>query len=453
MPVVDLQKNVASKVVLDTNRSYVFEVYDPFTTINWVADAEATEPLTGWATTGAGPFTVPYGKGGALWVRTDIKTTISYSSSSPNLDAMLSRPLVPRSLPGTIGRIRSAMQNADTYVVTGDSTRSNTYNNMQTYYTHMLGKAGISVVYNARSGLDTTEWVNGIVGSTAIPESQANCIAAIPGTGASTVWEFSLGINDEASQPDAAGLFALWKAAIDPVLAAKPDVSLVLVQPVAVAASTRNDKLNDAYDLLVGEYGVHLVEVYQPMRDVYDAGNGNVFYKDSTHPTDFGSVRVVNLILSDILSDVQLSTVTLDTSHYRGYVARRVVDERFWSSSGSFSTNAAWTAFAAIDITGLPVGTQFEIFHPGNRDDVRWLSAVGETPILSESTPTSGTNPLYVYDIPAEASSALVLGVNVDSDNVSFAGDEYVRVLTPGYKGALDLTQTEINVGVGLRLT
>jgi len=445
---INLLPNTAYPVILSVTRSYEFNPYDTYTQVAWT-ETLGPEPTSGWSTVDSNlPFGVPIGTGGVLWFRNDRNGRVLQRTSLPTVAEVLTRPLVLRETPALLQVVRDAMLTADTYVYTGDSTRENSYNRMEEYYTRMLGKTSITAVNNARSGLDTTEWATDVY-----PQSQTACIAAIPGTGASTVWEFSLGINDESQFATAAELTNLWFNAISTVLAAKPDVTLFLVQPTAVADSGRNDKLNTAYANLQNMLNVWLVELYQPMRDVYDAGSGNRFYKDSTHPTDFGSIRMVNLILDDVLHDDQIASVRYDTQHYRGYVALRAQVGNYWSSSGSWANNEYWSSFLEIDLTGLGEGTEFEIYHSGIRDDIRWLPAVGELPVLSQSTPTSGTNPLYKYVRPAGAAGANLLVVNIDSVAASAVGDEYVRVTTPGYKGALDMTMAEIMVNQGTRIT
>jgi len=357
--------------------------------------------------------------------------------------------------------LKTFIESADTYVVSGDSTRDTAYNDMQAYYTRMLGKAGILAVDNSASGVSGQQWAEdtGSVGVT-------SAIASIPGTGSTTVLEWSFGINDITDgTEDAATIAALWTPGLDALLVAKPDVSLIFVQPSAVANAARNVKLNEIYEILRDTYSVHVVKAYQPMRDIYDGLTDNIFYFDSTHPDFTGSIRLANIIFSDVLPDSLLSTVLLDNQHYTGAASDTIItafdstdirDGEFWNSSGLISANAAWACFRIADIS---FGQTVRIFHNGDRDDIRITSGgtgadnVGATLLLTRSTPDEGATPAeYSYTITTLGTERV--GATIRSDSSATVGDEYLRVVDVVYaKVGSDLTQAELNVGVTMRLS
>lgn len=362
-----------------------------------------------------------------------------------------------------LAALRAAMGAASTYLITGDSTRDNTYNDMlSAYYPHMLGKAGISVADNAKSGLSGADWAGG-----AGDLSAADAIAAIPGDGAGTVWEFSLGINDvgAAATEDPAALEALIAPGIDAVLTARPGVALFFVEPVAVAAPARNDVLNVLYASLSARYSCHLVRACQITRAVYDgtAPEGErLFYHDSTHPNKYGSIRIANFILSEILPHELIPVVTLDNTHFssateslvRSLDVAGVALGAYWNSGGSRSINANWACFDMIEAAPLQL---VRLEHSGGRDDVRLLANPvdvdgGGDLVGTLTTPDAVNGDVYEYRIPAGLTTHI--GANISSAGpYTTTGAERVEVfdLVPE-KGADDLSQEEINAGLRLRL-
>lgn len=337
--------------------------------------------------------------------------------------------------------LRSRLATATTYIGTGDSTMDNTYNRMASYYyPHMLSKVGITFVDNAKSGLTTDQWNTNVYSGARVSDA----IAAIPNTGATTVWEYRLGINDYAGggTPTKAALLAQFKAGIDAVLAAKPDTMIFFVEPVAVYLAERNTTLNEVYADLAEFYDRHIVKLYQPMRNVYDAGAGNLYYKDSTHPTANGSFRAVNFILSDILSDSQLGSMTYDTSYYTGVLTTSVTTGSYWNASGTLSVNASWSCFEQVPVTA---GSTICVKHGGNRADVRWHSSAGVIHSTATGPASTDANGSY-YTVPTGVTLA---GVNISSTTYTVTGTEQISVV--GGQGVNDMTMTQINTGLTLR--
>ncbi len=365
--------------------------------------------------------------------------------------------------------LRERMAIATDYVISGDSTRDSAYNQVQAYYARMLGKAGIQARDNAQSGVSGMEWATDDAGVTA---TSAQCISLIPGTGSTTVWEFSFGINDVdagATQDPQTDLFDVWKPGIDAVLTAKPDTMLFFAQPVRVANAARNAVLNAAYELLRAEYGAHVVQTYAVMNAVYDgdqaAPEDRIFYFDGTHPDYTGSIRLINKILSDILPDSLLSVIKLDHKHYTGASSDTVLQEflsadiragSFWNASGTISANALWACFP---IASVAFGNIVRVFHNGDRDDIRVTRGgtgadnTGATLLETRTVPDAGALPAeYSYTITNLGVDRV--GATIRSNGSATVGDEYLRVVDANpAKAAGDLTQAELNAGVTMRLT
>jgi len=350
--------------------------------------------------------------------------------------------------------VKEALMFADLLVITGDSTSDNSYSESIEYFTRMYGKVGIDIFDNAASGLEAADWVDN-TGNATVNEA----IAAIPGTGEGTVWQFCLGINDVGSgggMLTPQQLVDIFTPGIDAVLAAKPDVVLYFVQPTALADSTRNDALNGAYEILEDLYGAYVVPLYQPMRDIYDAATDNIFYQDSTHPNNIGTIRQINIILNHTIPGAFVSDMTLDQEHYTD-ITEILVDEmgpsdiiagRYWNSSGSRSNNASWASFDALPVK---LGQRVRVNHGGNRSDLRLVSSPFDNDGGTFVRTITGTGDPIVFDI-ADAGDAV--GINVDSSGAYTApGDAYARVYDlVKEKADSDLTQDEINIGLTMRL-
>jgi len=265
-----------------------------------------------------------------------------------------------------------------TYIVSGDSTRKNTFNGMDEYYGELLAKAGINLVYNATSGQRGELWADNVGLATL-----AQAIAATDGTGTNTILEFSFGINDLKEGRDQAYVKVELRAALDLYLAACPDASVVLVEPVPTSNSTRNAELTAIYGELADELGLPLVLTAGPMGAVYDGtvdpATDRIFYSDGTHPSQFGSMRLIHIILSAVLPAELFSVVTIsnivNVSPPEALVYEGFLDGGFWSSStGNLSVNANWTRLSPMLVDGAAT---VRVLHGGNRWDAKFMDSEG----------------------------------------------------------------------------
>lgn len=335
-----------------------------------------------------------------------------------------------------------------TYIVSGDSTRDNTFNGMIAYYGTLLDQIGVTVVDNAASGQRGELWADN-VGTVTL----AQAIAATDGTGHNTVLEFSFGINDLKDGRTQAYVKTELRTALDLYTAACPDAAVVLVEPVPTGNTTRNSELATIYSELASELGLPLVTTSALLGDVYDGlvepATDRVFYNDSTHPSAYGSMRLVHGIFSlilpaDLFDIVTLSsTVTAPTPDelvYNGYV-----DDQFWSTStGAASSNVAWTCLNPLSVEGA---TTVRILHGGNRWDAVFMDDGGAFLETIVMTAIGGESYREVI-VPDDA---VELRMNVSSE---IAYDPTIDTITTEYvvSAIAPPTQAEINAGAPIRL-
>jgi len=183
-----------------------------------------------------------------------------------------------------------------TYIVTGDSTRHNDFNEMIPYYEEQLAKISVNVVNNSASGQTALDWLNN-TDQVTINQCMDACMGE---DGENTIIEFSFGINDAGTGAgDYASLKARIKDCIDAIFLAKPRVNLVLATPVPTNGSVDNFA-PQVYSDLASEYGLQLVDT--TINDV-PRNNNPKFAHDTTHPNKYGSRRLVNYILNEIVPE------------------------------------------------------------------------------------------------------------------------------------------------------
>lgn len=189
------------------------------------------------------------------------------------------------------------------YYISGDSTRNNFNNRMIDYYNVQLSKLNISIYNNSSSGQTVLDWLNNTDQTTL-----QNLIDNTVGDGSNAIVEFSYGINDINGGTSESELKTLIKSGLDSYLSAKPLANIILCTPVTFNASL-NIILNRIYIELSNEYNLYLVDVESITSPVY---NNSLYYYDNIHPNKWGSRRVLNYILSEILPiDVQ-GILTID---------------------------------------------------------------------------------------------------------------------------------------------
>lgn len=192
------------------------------------------------------------------------------------------------------------------YIVSGDSTRNNSLNKMISYYGEQLAKVNISLINNALGGQTASDWLNNV--------DRPNLNDAISSStgvdGENTILEFSYGINDYIADGMKETVKATIRNCLTSFLQAKPKAKVILCIPVATSYTLRNTDLFDIYTELAQEFNLPLIDTYTEVT-LPIQGTG-IYYTDSVHPNSFGSRRIVNYILNDILPNDLLQVVTLE---------------------------------------------------------------------------------------------------------------------------------------------
>ena len=169
--------------------------------------------------------------------------------------------------------VRRRLLIADTYIVTGDSTRAASYSKMIPHiYQNYFNRLGINVVDNSGNGDTAADW-EGQTGSTHIGDA----ISATPGTGSTTILEYSLGLNDWNTDGDEVAAKAAIIGGIEDYLAAKPDAVVFLADPVRTGNATRNIRLKQIYSEISNELNLPLVDIFNPTNDVWDGQGDKIF--------------------------------------------------------------------------------------------------------------------------------------------------------------------------------
>jgi hypothetical protein len=262
------------------------------------------------------------------------------------------------------------------YIVSGDSTRATPTVDVPAssiaieYYRKQLSKlgAGMTVFHNALSGNTAAKWLDG---TATVTWALAN--AQISGTGANSILEFSFGINDWSTTPVYATVKNTIKSCIDTMLAAKPDLAILLVSPVRTGSEERNAGLEQIYIEVANEYQLPMISGYYALDSIYSTPG---YYTDATHPNEFGLKRLINYILDGILPASTLSKVTLEElMNADGNLAGALLIDKTWSTgTGAQSTSEGWRILPEFAVKGA---TTLLISHQGNRRDVVCMDSGG----------------------------------------------------------------------------
>ncbi len=344
-------------------------------------------------------------------------------------------------------RFLAAASGADTgvkYIVCGDSTRDNAYNKMIAYYGHQLAKIGVTVVDNAASGQSGQDWASG-----AVPPTLAQAIAATPGTGQSTILEYSFGINDDKNGATRAQVKAWLKDGIVGYRTAKPDASVVLVSPVYTSNTVRNVNLLGIYQEIADELSLPLINLTAPMAPPIHGDTG--YYQDATHPNINGSIRAVNIIL-DVLTPpslyhvVTLDAVFLSNPPPSSAELAQPVESGYWlTATGLPEASSGWRRMREVAVEPNFV---LRIQHQGNRVDVKFLDA--SSVFISSLNTTAVDGQLYRrVTIPAGARKARI---NISSEAAAYDALGDVPSVKYEVPEVASLTMAQINSGLNIRL-
>ena len=323
------------------------------------------------------------------------------------------------------------------YIVSGDSTRHNDFNDMINQYEIQLAKIGMTVYSNATSGQSAEDWLNNVSGAT-LQEAIDNT----PNTGLNTILEYSFGINDQASTDlEIEGFIA---DGITAYLLARPDAIVLLVSPPYL--SVVGSRLDVIYQSVSSSLSLPLLLGTIPMSTVHGDSD---YYQDVTHPNKNGSKRLLNYILSEYLPDkcriaCSIENAPIAISPITSLVA--TVESNLWSNSTGLSqTSPTWRRLQPITVEPNFV---LHVTHQGNRTDVSFMDDVGDF-IITTTTTDSGSG-YRTVTIPVNATEARL---NVTSDGTAYdlLGDvpavEYAPLGSETY-----LRQDEINKDISIAL-
>ncbi len=193
------------------------------------------------------------------------------------------------------------------YMVSGNSTRDNSFNEMIDYYTEQFRKINVELIDNACSGQTCKAWISGEGG---YPTDLSDAISATNGNGENTIMEFSYGLNDwkDIDTTNVSSFKRRFAHGIGLYLDAKPEATVILTVPVTTGWAERGVVLTQVYKELADELGLLLVDVTVATVGVH--GN-SAYYGDNTHPNKWGSRRIVNYITDQILPSELYSVMTL----------------------------------------------------------------------------------------------------------------------------------------------
>ena len=288
-----------------------------------------------------------------------------------------------------------------TYIVSGDSTRNDSFNFMIDYYKSQFVKANVRVVNDASSGLDAKDW-NANVRSLACLQ---HAIDNTSGTGENTILEYSFGINDQGRGASKEEQKARYMYGITNYMSAKPDATVILVVPVAHSSEANNNELKDIYTNIASELNLVVVDALMVTTNV--RGNSD-YYQDGTHPNQWGSRRVVNYIMDQILPSELYGVVTLeeaphsspptnDTELSVGYEVGYYSDSTGYWGRPSGYTNAWRLKEIAIEPnfilkikTGANRNEAFFMKEDGTCDNKRYLGSLGSQDYFEVPIPADG---------------------------------------------------------------
>lgn len=178
-----------------------------------------------------------------------------------------------------------------TYIVTGDSTRKSGELDSSEYYAPQLEKINFDLFMNSSGGQSAMNWSQDN-GNSTVQEA----IDATSDTGATTILEMSLGINQGARTVNEVKAFII--AGLNKYLVAKPDALIIFVSPNETGTPA-NSLLDAMYKTLPIEFEN---SVYvSGKKATTEVHKNDDYYLDFTHPNFNGLRRLVNYVFSSVL--------------------------------------------------------------------------------------------------------------------------------------------------------
>ncbi len=247
------------------------------------------------------------------------------------------------------------------YIVTGDSTRDSGWTQSQYWYSSQLKKLNISCYDNATAGLHIFTWVSNQegFGDDSLIRGALN---HIPGTGNNTILEYSLGINDYSyfqheyaavqGQPwpqwyDSTSdkIESLIRESMDKLLAAKPDLHIVLFVPQLVSDQRMYTCLKTVYTKIANDYDLPLFDLSEEFFSAgYQAAVDSGWYRDNFHLTEIATRRLIDLRLSKL--------IPAGTPNYTIYQDDQAYPTQIW--------NGEMAHWFSLHSSGFMVGTNYD---------------------------------------------------------------------------------------------
>jgi hypothetical protein len=333
---------------------------------------------------------------------------------------------------------------ATNYIVTGDSTRNDRSYAvidhipaiMIEYYRYQLTKihsTALTVFNNSISGSTATHWLDN-TGTAKLNDA----LAQISGTGANSILEFSLGINDWTLSQNYFTNKTLINACLDALLAAKADLAILLVSPVRTSEfNGRPFYLEALYKEIAHERQLPLISGYKLMDDVYSATGP--YNTDQIHPNEWGRKRVVDGVLNGILPESLFNEVTLeDRLISSNNLAGPIIVGKLWNTgTGVQQVSADWRSLPEITVYGA---TNLNITHLGNQLGVVCMDA-GGTFIKNCTLDQTPTFPNYTATLPYNTHT---VRINISNEGVTYdARNDHPSV----YQSYMSLYNIDIGFG------
>ena len=335
-----------------------------------------------------------------------------------------------------------------TYIVAGDSTRDNTYNEMKEYYIKQFKKINVNIFYSSRSGGTAKKWLGNT--QDAVNARLSSAISTSTGTeGENTILEYSYGLNDYyVESANKATIKASIKDGIIAYKTAKPKANVFLVYPVATSDAARDALLDEIYTEVAGELNLFYVNSKLCTDSIKSASN---YYADATHPNKFGSRRIVNYILNEILPLDLFNIVTLEE-----YIVATTTNDselnptpkygigNWYTTNGlNGATNTTWRRTQKIAIE--PNFTLL-VEHHGTRYDAIFYDAAGAFLEYKTTTLVSG----YVREVTIPT-TAYFVAFNITSDGTNYDLLNDVPSVKYDISGGTFMSIDNINVDLKIR--
>ncbi|WP_080845538.1 polysaccharide deacetylase family protein [Cytobacillus gottheilii] len=189
------------------------------------------------------------------------------------------------------------------YIMVGDSTRASNGSYIYEMVSPVLQALNATTYLSARSGLRAKHWGNSDTSVQPGYPQAIDLISRIPGTGATTIVDICLGINDNNDTVDA--IKGYIQAGIEIIKASRPDVIINLTSP-NIRNSTEFYKLPIVYKELTDSYGYGYINVAENVWKSWEETDG--YFLDADHPNEYGQKKMGEYILSKLVpEDLRLS--------------------------------------------------------------------------------------------------------------------------------------------------